>query len=215
MLVGVIGAATIGPGPTHPTTTGAAPAIPVTGGPTTPAGFSAFHSSADGFTIDIPRTWKAVDPTSPGAQAAMNEIEQANPNLRSAFAMSAIQMAEKGMALMAINPVTDSQGFASNVNVEAQPDLTYSAGDLAQIAAAVPGEEARLGATMTGTSYVSIGGRRALRVSSTLPITTLVGTHIVVPQIQYYTGANGFVYIVTLTGSDAHMAAIASSFRSS
>ena len=215
VLVGVIAAATVKPRNGSPAVSSAAPALPVGGGPTAPTGFTTFHSSADGFTIAIPETWKAVDPTSPGAQAAMNEMEQSNPNLRSAFATSALQLAEKGMALLAINPVADSQGFASNVSVDAQPDLTYSSGDLVQIASALPGEDARLGATMTGTSYVSIGGHEALRASSTLPVTTPAGAHIEVAQTQYYSGANGFVYIVTLTGSDADMAAIAASFRTS
>jgi hypothetical protein len=187
-------------------------AVPVANGPTTPAGFTAFRSTAEHFTMDIPYTWKAVDPTSPGAQAAMNEIEQSNPGLRSSLAQSAIQLAESGMGLMAINPALGPDGFASNINVVAKPDLTFSASDLSQIAANLPSEYAKLGGTITGTSYVTYDGNRALRATDTLPLNTPLGTRINVTQTQYFVGANGFLYVVTLSGSDPNMAIIASTF---
>jgi hypothetical protein len=180
--------------------------------PTTPPGFTAFHSTADQFTIDIPNTWKAVDPTSPGAQAAMNEIEQSNPDLQSSFATNAIQLAEQGIVLMAVNTVMNPDGFASNINVEAKPDLTYSASDLSQLAASLPAEYAKLGGTITGTSYLTFDGHQALRLSATLSINTPLGTHVNVNETQYFVGANGFLYALTLSGSDPNLAAIASSF---
>ena len=186
-------------------------AVPVNS-PTTPPGFTAFHSTADQFTIDIPNTWKAVDPTSPGAQAAMNEIEQSNPDLQSSFATNAIQLAEQGIVLMAVNTVMNPDGFASNINVEAKPDLTYSASDLSQLAASLPAEYAKLGGTITGTSYLTFDGHQALRLSATLSINTPLGTHVNVNETQYFVGANGFLYALTLSGSDPNLAAIASSF---
>jgi hypothetical protein len=212
VVLGVIGA--VAGTKKHDTNThlpAGAAAVPVNS-PTTPAGFTAFHSKADQFTIDLPNSWKAVDPSSPGAQAAINELAQSNPNLRSTFGQSALQLAEQGMALVALNPVVGSDGFAANVNVVAKPDLTFSSGDLSQIAAALPTELAKLGGTVTGTSYLTLGGHEALRSTDTLPITTLAGTHLKVSQSQYFVGANGFVYAITISGTDPNLAAIANSF---
>jgi hypothetical protein len=189
-------------------------AVPVNK-PATPAGFTAFTSKADQFTIDVPQTWKAVDPTSPGAQAAMNEIEQSNPDLQSSFGQSAIKLAEQGIALMAISTQVDAAGFASNVNVEAKPALTFSASDLPQIAASLPTEYAKLGGTITGITYLTFDGHQALRSTDTLSLNTPLGTHISVSQTQYFVGANGFLYALTLSGNDPNLAAIASSFSTS
>jgi hypothetical protein len=187
-------------------------AVPVANNPSSPAGFTVYRSTPDQFTVDIPKTWKAVDPTSPGAQAAMNEIVQSNPNLRSSIGTSAIQLSEKGMALLAINPVAGPDGIAANINVLARPDLTFSAGDLSKLAAALPGEYAKLDATSTGISYVTIDGHQAVRATDTLPLNTPAGTRVNVHQTQYFIGANGFLYALTLSGDDPNMTAIASSF---
>ena len=212
VLLGVIGAIAGKNNNSTSHDSSAGSAVPVTNSPGTPAGFTAFHSSADQYTIDIPETWKSVDPASPGAQAAMNEIEQSNPDLRSVMKTSAAQLAVQGITLLAINPVSGPDGFASNVNVTARPDLTFSGSDLQQIAASLPGEYAKLGATFTGSSDVTLNGREALRATDTLPLNTPLGARVDVPQTQYYEGANGFVYVVTLSGNDSNLAAIASTF---
>jgi hypothetical protein len=69
-----------------------------------------------------------------------------------------------------------------------------------------------MGGTITGTSYVTLSGHEALRFTGILPVTTPLGTRINVPETQYYEGANGFLYLVTLSGSDPNIPAIASSF---
>ena len=215
IALGVIGAiAGTAKHNTNSHTSSSGEAVPVNK-PATPAGFTAFTSKADQFTIDVPRTWKAVDPTSPGAQAAMNEIEQSNPDLQSSFGQSAIKLAEQGIALMAINTQVDAAGFASNVNVEAKPALTFSASDLPQIAASLPTEYAKLGGTITGITYLTFDGHQALRSTDTMSLNTPLGTHISVSQTQYFVGANGFLYALTLSGSDPDLAAIASSFSTS
>lgn len=191
-----------------------AAAAAVNGG-TAPRGFTAFRSTADHFSIDVPKTWKAVDPRSPGAQATMNELEQSNPDLRSSFASNAIQLAEEGTALLAINPVAGSDGFASNINVVAKPDLTFSTSDLSQIAASLPAEYAKIGGTVTGTSYLAFDGHQALRSTDILSLNTPLGGHVNVEQTQYFVGANGFLYVLTLSGTDPDLAAIASSFSTS
>jgi hypothetical protein len=194
------------------TTPNSAAAVPVANGPATPKGFTAFRSTADRFIIDVPAAWKAVNPDSPGAQAAMNAMQQSNPNLRSAFGKSAIQLAQSGIVLLAINPVPGPDGFAANINVAANADLTYSDSELPQIAAALPAEYAKLGATITGTSYVTFDGQHALRSTDTLSIKSPLGTDINVQQAQYFLGANGLLYVVTLSGSDPNLTKSASTF---
>ena len=153
-----------------------------------------------------------MDPTSPRAQAAISDIEQSNPDLRSALGESAIRLAQSGTALLAINPAVGPDGFASDINVIAKPDPTLSASDLLQLQATLPSEYAKLGGRSTGSSYVTLDGKQALRATDTLPLKTSLGKTISVSQTQYFLGANGFIYVITFSGNDHNMAAIASSF---
>ncbi len=144
-----------------------APAVPTANPPGTPSGYSSFGSSADRFHIAVPRAWKQVDPTSPGAQAAINQMVQVNPSLRSLFPGGAQQLAADGIALVAIDPSPTGNGSASNVNVLARPDLTYSDSELNQLASELPRELSRAGATSTGSRIVVFDGHRALRARPT------------------------------------------------
>ena len=192
-----------------------ASAVSAPNSPATPAGYSTFRSTADRFAIDVPNTWKEVDITSPGAQAAMNELSQANPKLRSTLGQSALQLAESGMVLMAINPVLGSQGLASNVNIVAKPDLTYSDTDLPQIAAQVSNEYSKLGGKIANTAYVTLDGRKALRITGALPVNSPDGTRATADQVQYYVGANELIFVITLTGDDPALQEVASTFSTS
>jgi hypothetical protein len=74
---------------------------------------------------------------------------------------------------------------------------------------------AKLGGAITGISYLTFDGHPALRSSDTLSLNTPLGTHISFKQTQYFVGANGFLYALTLSGNDPNLAAIASSFSTS
>ena len=192
-----------------------ASASPAPNTPTTPIGYTLFRSSADRFSIAIPRTWKAVDVTSPGAQAAINQLEQTNPNLDTSFGQSALRLAEQGIVMMAVSVTPNAEGFSSNVNVTAKPDLTYTDADLTKIASQLPAELSKLGATSVHTSYVTFDGRRALKSTDSLPLNTPSGTKILVDQTQYFVGTNGLLFAITLSGNDPALATIASSFSTS
>lgn len=178
----------------------------------TPAGYTNFTSAADRFRLAVPSSWRQIDMNSPGAQAAMNEVAQANPAYKSTFAQGALKMAESGMVLMAINPVPDASGFASNVNVVAKPAPGFSQSDLQQLAAVVPAQLARVGITVTGTSTATIGGQAAMRMAMTQTLNTPTGTQLTVDETQYYVGANDFLFVITLSGDDPALTTIPSTF---
>jgi hypothetical protein len=59
---------------------------------------------------------------------------------------------------------------------------------------------------------VTVAGHEALRSTDTLPLTTAAGTHVNASQSQYFLGANGFLYAITISGTDPNLAAIVNSF---
>ena len=192
-----------------------APAVPTANLPGTPSGYTSFGSSADRFHIAVPSAWKQVDPTSPGAQAAINQMVQVNPSLKSLFPGGAQQLAADGIALVAIDPSPTASGSASNVNVLARPDLTYSDSELNQLASELPAELSRAGVRSTGIRIVVFAGHRALRATDMLPLKTPSGAQVTIDQTQYYVSGNGFLYVITLSGDDPAMTTIASSFSTS
>jgi hypothetical protein len=195
-------------GPVH---ANAGAAVSVPGDSYTPAGFTQFRSAADRFSIAVPEGWRSVDITSPGAQAAITQIEQSNPKLGSAFGQSALSMAESGMVLMAINPVPEGN-FAANVNVVAHPAPAFSDSDLSQIRSSLATTYSKLGAKVTGTSYMTLDNHRALRETDIISLNLPDGSTVRVNQTQYFLGANGFVFEITLTGDDPNLNTIANSF---
>jgi hypothetical protein len=209
VVLGIIGAVA---GKKNNTDTPSATAVPTANSPGTPRGYSSFGSSTDQFHIAVPSAWKQVDPTSPGARAAFDQVLQLNPGMRSLFPGGLQQLAQDGIVLLAINPDPGADGYASSVNVIAKPDLTFSDSDLNTIAAELPAEESRAGATNTGTSIVTFDGHRALRATDALPLKLLSGGQATVDQSQYYVSANGFLYIITLSGNDPALATIANTF---
>lgn len=216
VLLGVIGAlAAAGSG--HATAqSSAAPnsatAVSAPNSPSTPSGYSTFTSKADKFSIAVPSTWKKVDPSSPGAQAAINEIERLNPGLGSALGTSAVNLAERGMLLLAVDPAAAPDGFTSSMNVVAKPDLVYSASSLTQLEAQLPGEYAKVGATITGSTIVTFDHRKALRATSSWLVNTPSGRQANIQQTQYFLGANGLLFVLTLSGTNPALPTIASTF---
>jgi hypothetical protein len=186
-----------------------ATAVPVSL-PSTPAGFTSFRSAADHFSIAVPAGWRSVDPSSPGAQAALNDIEQANPALKSTLGPTAAHLVEQGIAFWGFSPGAGQ--FSANVSVLAKAAPGYSSSDLSDLAKAAEKEYTGLGATLMNSTTTTVGGQAADRLDITLPINTPSGDRITVHETQYITGANGFVYIITESGDSPSFADITSSF---
>jgi hypothetical protein len=189
---------------------GAATPAPRTAG--TPAGYTNYSSAVDGFHIAIPDTWKAVDPQNAGAQAAMNEVERDNPKLNTGQMKSAIQLAQAGTVVWAVNPTPGTGGFNSNVAVLAKPDVTFSDSDLSVLEASLPAQYAKIGITITNTNITTLDGLSALQVETVFHINTPLGTPISVDETQYFLGANGFLFVINLAGDSPDLSTIASTF---
>ena len=91
-----------------------------------PEGWERFESAEGGFAISVPRGWEAVDLSS-GDIDAMVELLREDPQT-AALADQLPAMLEQGVAFFAVNLDADSMasGFATNLNVVVQEDVTMS-----------------------------------------------------------------------------------------
>ena len=175
----------------------------------TPAGYTSFVDSADRFSIAVPSSWTEVNPESAGSIAAFEQVEQNNPNLK-AIIGSPSSLEAKGMRFLAID-TADQESQPSTINVTAQADPGFQDSEFSQLVAQLPAEFSKFGATMLGSSTVSLPGGEALRVSLDLPLTDDLGNRTTLAETQYYLGSNDFIYVITGTGPG--LTTIASTFR--
>jgi hypothetical protein len=191
-----------GPGP------GTAQASP--SAPGTPDGYQVFADQAAGFSVAVPNSWQSVDPTSPDAAAAFQQIQQVNPNFRNGPNLA--NLLANDVKFLAVEPGTQTS-VAANINVIVKPAPGFVDSDLSQIQRGLPGEYAKIGATLLGITTVTLDGHQALKVSGHLPINTPAGNTIVASQVQYILGGNNFIYVITLTGTSPDLDTIAATFR--
>ncbi len=185
-------------------------ALPNGNSSSTPAGYQSFSDQTYHFTIAVPSTWKQIDPASPGAAAALKEVEQTNPNLR-AVLPDFSSLAAKGMKFMAVDP-TATDGFAPNMNVIAHAAVGYSDNDLGDIAGQMSQEYGKLGATVTSSQTTTLAGHKALKESLDVPLQTDSGRSITIHEVQYVLGGNDILYIITLSGDSPELSRIVSTF---
>ena len=175
----------------------------------TPPGYTSFVDRAEHFSIAVPSSWTEINPESPSSIAAYEQVEQNNPNLK-AIIGSPSTFDAKGMRFLAIE--TTSRGSqAAAISVAARADPGFDEDEFSQLAAQLPAEFAKFGATMLGSSTVSLPGGRALKVSVELPLTNDLGDKTTLDETQYYLGSTNLVYVITGTGPG--ITTIASTFR--
>ena len=163
------------------------------------------------FSIAVPSSWTAVNPTGPGATAAIQQVEQNNPDLQATLG-SLSNLVAKGVKYFAVYNNGEADQLAS-VNVVVEPDLGFHDSQLAQLAAQLSAQLAKVGATVLGSSDVSLDGYQALRVALDLPLTNAAGNRVMVGETQYYLGSSEFLYVITLSGNSSDFSAIASTFK--
>jgi hypothetical protein len=154
-----------------------------------------------------------VDPSSPGAAAEWQQIEQDNRKVKAAVGSSLATLMSKGVKFMAFEPNSQAD-VEGNVIVAVEPAPGVQDSDIAQGADQLASQAAKIGATQFTTRIVSLDGHQALQLSYTLTVKDVLGNNHTAPGIQYYVGANDFVYSITLTGTSADLSTIVANFHS-
>lgn len=83
------------------------------------AGWQSFSRPAEGFSVELPPGWKAIDLSATDLQDSINQMMTASPELAEAFGDQLPAMAASGVKLFAVDTQTDfaKVGFATNFNV--------------------------------------------------------------------------------------------------
>jgi hypothetical protein len=177
-----------------------------------PAGYQTFSDQADHFSIAVPSEWRSVDPTSPGAAAAFEQIQAANPNFKRGFNGNLSSLLANDVKFLAVAPPSQA-AEAANLNVIVKPAPGFVDADLGQIRNALPGEYTKIGATLLGITTITLDGHQALKTTAHLPVNTDLGNTLLASQSQYVLGANDFIYIITMTGTSPDLSTIAATFQ--
>jgi hypothetical protein len=171
----------------------------------TPAGYKAFTDKTDRFTLAVPGSWESVDPSSPGAAEAFQQLQADNPAFESVEGGDVSNLASRGMKFLAV-------GDQSSVNVVVKPFFGAAGSALTQLQSQVPSLYQSLGATLLSNDLVQLNGREALQASVEQPFNEPNGSRVIVDEIQDFYVANDLVYSVTLSGDSTDLTTIGSTF---
>jgi hypothetical protein len=176
-----------------------------------PAGYVRFVDTKDGFSIAVPRSWRRIDPSSPGASAALRGMLQANPNVQAAIGSKAADVITQGTKFMTLN--LNGRAGIPTLNVIVEPAVGARDSDLPDVANSIKGQYAKAGATVEGTRFVSLAGHRALEVLVTFHLARPTGEPFVKQSVQDFVVANDSVYIVSRSGTSPDLGTIVSTFN--
>lgn len=167
-----------------------------------PPGFTGFTSSEHRFAIAVPSDWTHFDPTSPGADKVIQNLQATNP---AAPKVSAADLAGYGMRFVA------GDGTPKNdVNVIVRPSRG-AVDDLWRMATRIKADFVGFGATVRSSELVQLSGREAFRIAVDVSLVQPDGRRSV-SQVQYFVVANDVVYTLTLAGESPHLPTIATTF---
>jgi hypothetical protein len=172
----------------------------------TPAGYKAFTEKTDRFSLAVPDSWESVDPSSPGAAEAFQQLEANNPAFQSVVGGDVTNLASRGMKFLAV-------GDQSSVNVVVKPLFGASGSSLTQLQSQLPSLYQSLGATLVSNEILQLNGREALEATVEQPFNEPNGSNVVVDETQEFFAGNDLLYSVTLAGSSSDLAAIGSTFN--
>jgi hypothetical protein len=206
IVLGIIGAVTKKTVKTSPQA-----AAPAPNAPGTPSGFKTYADSIDSFTIAVPQSWADVNPSGPGAAAAVAILQKQNPEFDKVFG-SAQSMAAEGVKFISLDP-DSTGGESANVNVVVKAADGFDSSDLSQLAQALPSEYQKVNATLISSQRVTYDSHDSLEVRLNLNLNNTAGTPITIPETQYFVPANDRLYVVTLSGSDSRLQTIAANFE--
>ncbi len=179
--------------------------------PATPHGYQTYVDQRDRFSIAVPAIWREVNPSSPGAAAFFQQMEQANPKIRATLPGNLAGLAAQGTKFFAIDATSQSGGARTTVVVE--PALGSSDGDLPQARDEVLTEYDKLGVTKVETSCPVLNGHDALAASADWPYCRQDGSSYVVHDTQYLLFANDFSYVINSVGPSPELPTVLSTFN--
>lgn len=169
-----------------------------------PAGYTAFTSKEDRYSLAVPKDWRQIDPSSPTAAQAVKDAVKLNPALGSVI--SPENLTAQGIKYLAVN------GTGASVNMVVKPAAGARDSDLPSIVDAIKAQYPSIGGTVTGTETVQLSGRTAAKVSSDIQMNQAAGAS-KLSQVQYVLLANDLAYILTLSGQSPVFPAIAATLR--
>jgi hypothetical protein len=211
VIVAVVVVAVVGRSSHSPSfTNGKAVAGPSTAG--TPSGYKSFLDQTDHFSIAVPAQWRQVDPSSPGAAAAFQQLEQDNPKLKAALGSNLATLESRGMKFLSFDPNSQAAG-PPTVNVAVQPAPGIQDSDITQAADQASSLLEKSGATVLGTRVVTFDGHQALQISLETTAKDPLGNNATTPATEYALGANDFAYFITLGGTSPDLSTIATTFH--
>jgi hypothetical protein len=187
-------------------------AVPGASAAGTPSGYKSFIDRTDHFSIAVPAQWRQVDPSSPGAAAAFQQLAQDNPKWKAAIGSNLATLISRGMKFLATEPNRQA-AVQSTVNVVVEPAPGIQDSDVTQLGDQASSELEKAGATVLGTRVITVDGHQALQVSISSNFKDPLGDNVTGPETQYYVGANDFAYIITLSGTGPELSTIVGTFR--
>jgi hypothetical protein len=170
----------------------------------TPAGYKPFSDRTERFSLAVPDSWQTVNPDSPGAAEAFQQLEQSNPAFQSMAGSG--DPASEGMKFFAV-------GQQGSVNVIVKPLLGAGSSTLNDLQTQMPNVYQRMGATLLGSNIAQMNGRTFLQSTIELPVNQPNGSTAVVNETQDIFAANDFVYTVTLAGDNPDLATVGATFN--
>ena len=160
-----------------------------------PAGWSTVTRSADGFSIAIPPTWRAIDLDPQTMASAFKTMVEQNPSIGQAYSVDQMQaMVQQGIKVMAFD---FGNGGQTNLNVIHQA-LPYelTAGDFSQLAASQVSVQLKIATPKI--ELATVGNLDARVISYELPFQTGSGTFNA-SFSQYVVVQGKDAYIITFT----------------
>jgi hypothetical protein len=160
-----------------------------------PAGWSTVTRAADGFTISIPPTWRAIDMDPQTMTAAFKTMVEQNPSLAQTYSVEQMQaLVQQGIKVMAFD---FGNGGHTNLNVLEQALPTeMSASVFAQLAASQV--EVQLKIAPPKVESAIVGSLDAQVIRYDLPLQTANGTFNA-SFSQYIAMRGKDAYIITFT----------------
>jgi len=170
-----------------------------------PAGFTGFTQATDRFTVSVPSDWRQIDPSSPGAAQATQDMVKRYPALAPVLGSGGPAQNIKFLAV-------DSTG-KSVANVAVMVAVGARDSDLPKQVDDLKAEYRKLGATVTSTRSVPLSGHTALQVNLEMRLAGAGGASPTVRQVQYIIAANDLLYILTLSGDSPQLSTVATTLR--